>query len=66
MKVEKEFWIARDCDKSLYIYGEYPEKSSFMYKIYSGNFLRIDSHLFPEVTWDNGPRKIKLTLELDE
>ena len=65
MKAEKEYWLARDMDGSLHIYGAPPERILFPCCFTSCNneFMQIDGDLFPEVTWEGGPKKVKLTFE---
>lgn len=65
MIAEKEYWIARDMDGSLYIYCAPPQRCSSCYAPSQAiEYMQIDNRLFPEITWDGGARKVKLTLEL--
>lgn len=62
-----ELWIARDKQNCLGLYYEKPrwEKHSIsqIEDWYDGYFLGyLDSNEFPEVTFENSPRKVKLEL----
>lgn len=60
-------WLARDKDRTLYLYSSKPIKREDM------NFWdldeedrdeyvnQIDSRLFPEVTYENSPQEIKIS-----
>lgn len=56
-----ELWIARDRIKGLFLYVTKPEE------LYEGVFfgkgtLEISNDLFPEITYENSPQKVKLEL----
>lgn len=62
-----ELWVARDADKTLCLYTTKPWKRIGTY--YHNNdfdcddeFMTIDNKLFPEVTFENSPRKVKIEL----
>ena len=60
-----ELWIARDKDGSLWLHGGIPQESHFGFSNAEGEYLCIDpgdKELFPEVTYEDGPRKVKLEL----
>lgn len=59
-----KLWIARNEDKSLWIYNKKPLKSSFAGFYYSpdGRGLQIDKLAFPEITFKAGPRLIDLSI----
>ena len=63
-------WVARDIDGGLYLYNYEPCKNKI-----SGKFTccikpngewseeyELNSHLFPEVTFENSPKKVELKL----
>lgn len=62
-----ELWIARDCDGTLCLYTTKPWKriaadchnNEFDC---DDDFMEIDSSLFPEVTFENSPQRVKLEL----
>lgn len=69
-----DIWIARDKDSGLYLYDYYPQKNEI-----SGRFTcsiksngewseeyELDSHLFPELTFENSPQKVELKLIKNE
>lgn len=59
-----KLYIARDKDGILNLFTDEPpkieEKGAFW--LASGSFMWIDQKLFPEVTWENSPRKVKIEL----
>ena len=65
-----ELWIARDESGSLAAYNVKPtryrhkKKGCGFFNVIPGmnNILKLDDNLFPEVTWENSPRKVKIEL----
>ena len=60
-----EFWIARDDDMELYLYNEQPRLNRmriWSVSTESGKSYRLDSDLFPEVTFENSPQEFELNL----
>ena len=62
-----EFWIARDKDETLWLFKEYPiKKGEIFYPTdTTGKFTYYRSmpeDIFPEVTFENSPRKVELKL----
>lgn len=55
-----EFWIARD-KYGLWLLETKPYIDNDMFTC-DGNVYRIDSDLFPEVTFENSPKRIELKL----
>ncbi|MBR5297357.1 MAG: hypothetical protein IKU29_05755, partial [Parabacteroides sp.] len=57
-----EMWVARDMDESLYIFNDEPEVKGLYY---DGDTKchPIPKHLFPNVTFKTGPRKVICMLE---
>lgn len=68
-----EFWIARDNDKSLHIYTNKPyleqtinKKSIKRYFMWdNGECYKLDNELFPEITVENSPKKVRIELIKD-
>jgi hypothetical protein len=61
---ELELYLARDKDNSLYLYQGKPIKYSDVFREVLGNqVLSVPNELYPEVTFDNSPKRIKLTIE---
>lgn len=58
-----EFWIARE-HSGLWMYLEKPTKyeDTFGCSSANGEVYELDSDLFPEITFENSPRKIKIEL----
>ena len=62
-----KLWIARDEDETLWIFEEYPiKKENIFYPTdITGKFTYYRSmpeDIFPEVTFENGPREVELKL----
>ena len=60
-----ELWIARDPDGELVLYKTEPKVREYLgQKSFDTDeeFLPIDNSLYPEVTFENSPRKIKINL----
>lgn len=54
-------WVARDDDGSLWIYTTKPVKSCGMFHCSaSGEMFQIDDSVYPEITFDNSPIRVKL------
>ena len=60
-------WLARDEDRTLYLYSSKPIKHEDMNfwdldeEDGDGCVNQIDSRLFPEVTYENSPQEIKIS-----
>lgn len=67
-KDEKEvesvvMWLARDRNCQIYMFKEKPEKKKDVYAITKDSYLtKLPRQLFPSVTWENSPKKVKLSL----
>jgi hypothetical protein len=58
-----ELWIARDRAGILRIYDNKPKVDKRKQEItFIGGYYEINSNLFPEVTFENSPRKVKISL----
>lgn len=54
-------WVARDEDNSLWIYTTKPAKSCGMFHCSAaGDMFQIDDSVYPEITFENSPIKVKL------
>lgn len=54
-------WVARDEDNSLWIYTTKPTKSCGMFSCSAaGDMFQIDESVYPEITYENSPIKVKL------
>lgn len=62
---EIEMWLARDKNDDLYLFIDgKPEKVGELWFNVDGDFIQIDSRLFPEVKWsDEEPTKVKLVFD---
>lgn len=62
-----ELWVARDKDGELCLYyGKEPERNgdSFWYGNvpFPEDYIKLNSDLFPQVTWENSPKKVRIEL----
>ena len=58
-----ELWIARDRGGILRIYDNKPKVDKRKQEIMSiGGYYEININLFPEVTFENSPQKVKISL----
>ena len=58
-----ELWAARDRVGILRIYDNKPKVDKRKQEItFIGGYYEINSNLFPEVTFENSPRKVKISL----
>lgn len=66
--IDDDWWIARDKDGSLCIYNDEPDREyddeAFETTNLIGDYTTLDDNLFPEVTWKNSPKRVKVNLEL--
>lgn len=53
-------WVARDEDGSLWIYTGKPTKAAGMFACPWGEMFQIDESVYPEITYENSPIKVKL------
>lgn len=54
-------WVARDEDGSLWLYTVKPVKACGMFHCSSvGGMFQIDDLVYPEITFENSPVKVKL------
>lgn len=54
-------WVARDDDNSLWIYTTKPVKArGFFHADAVGDMFQIDDSVYPEITFENSPVKVKL------
>ena len=63
MEKKQELWVARDIGGELYLYDEEPECLNGGVSVgvyYASWFYNIPSHIFPDLTWEDGSIKIEL------
>lgn len=59
-----KLYVARDENKSLYLYEYEPKKYKTRWIGYLGFIEKLDSNLFPEVKWeDNEPTEVELIIK---
>lgn len=56
-----ELWIARDY-RGLYLFEEKPHDLNGRFVSYKGFITKINEDLFPEVTFENSPKQVKIEL----
>ena len=64
--IEKEIWVARDeYYYDLFAYSHEPilQGSDYYPSDEDYTMIALDSSLFPEVTFETGPKKYKITIE---
>jgi hypothetical protein len=59
---EHDWWIARDKDSSVYIYSNKPDRYDDNETFESEIIGDCGDGLFPEVTWENSPKRIKVII----
>ena len=60
------FWIARDKTSNLFLHFTKPRLCGSVWCPQEGSYARqIDTDLFPEVTFENSPKKVKVTIEME-
>lgn len=53
-------WVARDEDSSLWIYTKKPTRACGMFSCTYGDMFPIGDSVYPEITYENSPVKVKL------
>ena len=63
-----KLWIARDKDNTLIVFQSKPllDSEYNWYEILNEDFMLIPEYLFPEVTFENSPQEIELTLLINK
>ena len=63
----QDAWLARDKSGELIVHAEKPERGNCGEEWDSNKgMITLDDTLFPSVTWENSPKKVKVTIELEE
>jgi len=59
-------YLARDLHKNwLHLYSNKPHRDGNFW-VSNGQFITLDSNLYPEVTWEGGPVKVELNMVPEE
>jgi hypothetical protein len=70
MKDLSELWVARDKDGALFLYEAKPirEGNNQWWSIGEGSdeLIEIDSDFLPELTWENSPQLVELSIKTIE
>ena len=62
---QEKWWIARDKSGELNAFESIPIKGALGYwKTYEGETITLPSRMFPEITWDDEPKHVKVTISL--
>lgn len=59
-------WVARDKNYCLFLYEEKPHLETYdniNEWVSDGNCYVFDGNLFPDITFENSPREIEITLK---
>lgn len=56
-----ELWIARDYNKQLWLHTSKPRREGWVFQ--SDNCIQISSDSFPNITWENSPKKVELKMK---
>lgn len=59
-------WVARDESGELITHAEKPERYNCGEWDSNKGMITLDETLFPSVTWESEPKKVKVTIELEE
>ena len=65
MKRIYEGWLSRDEDDSLYL-GQHEPTNQNGYWISMGEHMQLSDSDFPNVTFENSPVKVKMTIEVSD
>ena len=57
-----KLWLARDKSGFLLLFESTPIKKGNGFYSLEGHYYVLFGELFPEVTWENSPKKVKLEL----
>ena len=57
-----KYYVTRDKDGCLYLHEEEPIRKSSLW-CSERQFMELPKDKFPEVTWENSPKKVKIELE---
>ncbi len=67
MTHKAEWWAARNRNKRLYLYSSKPFKDFDKFKPTTpGGMMLLWYENFPEVTFENSPKKVTVTFEIGE
>lgn len=60
-------WVARDKNMDLFLYTNKPHKfkNEYIPNKINGTFLEFDCTSFQEITFENSPKKVKVTIDLE-
>ena len=57
-----KLWIARDKDGYLFLFDEKPNRYEFWFDSKLGDSYNLKDDFFPEVTFENSPKKVEIKL----
>lgn len=70
MKEIIEGFVARDANGFIYLWEECPRRcSDIRYKWWESTFstrMELPAQSFPDITWEDEPKKVKVTIDLEE
>jgi hypothetical protein len=60
-------WAARDCTGGLYLFKYRPKRKSSTFESILDQFpQRLNPNMLRYVTWENSPKKVKISIMEDE
>ena len=62
-KMKNTYFVARDLNGSLYMHAQRPALNYDMTEYMSLDFVKIDDNLFPELTFNDGPKEVYMDKE---
>lgn len=62
----KKFWLARDKDGKLCIYGVKPERNEHGFFTNHKRYVYLHDKWFQEVTWENSPIEIEVNFTINK
>ena len=59
-----DFWVARNTDDTLVLFQSKPILNDDLdwEEVLNEDYMFIPDYLFPQITWENSPQRIKLEL----
>ena len=65
-----KLWLARDRSGALFVYSELPVRKENLFLLesrsddpYAPRLMVLDENSYPEVTWENSPIEVKLSID---
>jgi len=59
-------WVARDENREIWVYGNYPEKNSEKHIWTESSCMPLDQKSFPDLKWEDEPVEVEITIRKNE